>query len=364
VKLVEVCEFKYGDSLREDQRRGGDFPVYGSNGLIGWHDRAITKGPTIIIGRKGSLGEVHYSEKPCWPIDTTYYIDEFKKPTDISWFYYLLRELELTKLNKSAAVPGLNRNDAYEIEISFPPLPEQKRIAAILEKADRLRRLRRYARKLSDSFLQSVFLEMFGDPVRNPKGWKTVRIGDVVSVSQYGTSQRSNNEMIGYPIIGMGNITENGRLDLRSIAYVDLSLGEFHKLRLEKGDVIFNRTNSTELVGKTALWNLNMDAVIASYLVKLRLKEDIMPIYFVGLVNTPSYKQLFQLRCRKAVGQSNISPTLLKEFNIPLPPLSEQKKYESVAVLFDDYNKYIREAERQSEKLFQSLLHRAFRGEL
>jgi len=98
VKLGEVCEFKYGNGLRQDQRRGGDFPVYGSNGLIGWHDCSITEGPTIIIGRKGSLGEVHYSEKPCWPIDTTYYVDDFIKPTDISWFYYLLQELELTKL--------------------------------------------------------------------------------------------------------------------------------------------------------------------------------------------------------------------------------------------------------------------------
>jgi len=279
---------------------------------------------------------------------------------------YYLRSIEhkIASDGKGSTFDAIGKKDLEAILIPKLPIQEQMRIAAILEKADRLRHLRHYARKLSDTFLQSVFLDMFGDPILNPKDWKVVRIGDVISSSQYGTSQRSNNEMIGYPIIGMGNVTENGKLELCSLSYVDLSPAEFDKLKLEKGDVIFNRTNSTKLVGKTALWSIDIDAVIASYLVKIRLTDDILPTYFVGLVNMPSYKQLFQLRCRKAVGQSNISPTLLKEFNIPLPPLVEQKTFQRAASRFEDMQRYYREAESQGEHLFQSLLHRAFRGEM
>ena len=96
VELGEICDFLYGKGLPEAQRRCGANPVYGSNGIIGWHDRAVTKGQTIIVGRKGSIGEVHFSKQPCWPIDTTYYIEVTKKSCDLSWLYYMLIALDLT----------------------------------------------------------------------------------------------------------------------------------------------------------------------------------------------------------------------------------------------------------------------------
>jgi len=363
MKLGDICEFTYGDGLIEENRKGGEYPVFGSNGIVGWHDQPLTTGPTLIIGRKGSIGEVHYSSKPCWPIDTTYFVETTKAPCDLRWLYYTLVKLDLTRLNKSAAVPGLNRDDAYEQEIRYPPLPEQRRLAALLDKADRVRRLRRYALELSETYLQAVFLEMFGDVQSNSKGWDRGTIDEAVAFSQYGTSQRSNSEQKGYPILGMANITYSGSLDLASLAYVELSRKEFNELRLEPGDIIFNRTNSTELVGKTAHWNYVFDAVLASYLVKLKLKSHVLPDYFVALLNTSYYKQLFQKRCKKAVGQSNISPTLLKEFPFLFPPLHLQEKLERIAQRIDRLRAQQREAGRQAEHLFQTLLQRAFRAD-
>lgn len=86
LKLGDICEFAYGDGLPAQQRNGGDVPVYGSNGIVGWHDHPLTNGPTIIIGRKRSIGEVHLSPKSCWPIDTTYYVD-CTKTTTLSVFH-------------------------------------------------------------------------------------------------------------------------------------------------------------------------------------------------------------------------------------------------------------------------------------
>jgi type I restriction enzyme S subunit len=131
-KIGDVFEFTYGKSLPDRVRSGKGFPVYGSNGIVGHHEKPLTQGETIIIGRKGSVGEVHYSSTPCFPIDTTYYIEQFHDMPARFW-YYLLKFSNLGSLNKSTAIPGLNRNDAYDIDIPFPPLNEQKRIADKLD---------------------------------------------------------------------------------------------------------------------------------------------------------------------------------------------------------------------------------------
>ncbi len=102
VALGDVCEFKYGKSLPKSKRAGGNVAVYGSNGVIGQHNKAITDGLTIVVGRKGSFGAVNLSHAPCWPIDTTYYIDRTATNVDLRWLAYQLTALGLTDLNKAA----------------------------------------------------------------------------------------------------------------------------------------------------------------------------------------------------------------------------------------------------------------------
>lgn len=182
IQLGEVCEFVYGDSLKEERRRPGKVPVFGSNGRVGWHDQAITSGPTIVIGRKGSIGEINWSGEPCYPIDTTYFVEKTKQPCNLRWLYYTLLKLDLTRLNKSAAVPGLNREDAYEQRIPWPGLAEQQRIAGQLEQSDSLRRTRRYALELSYTFLPAAFLEFFGSPSSAAKQFPLFELGEEPSL--------------------------------------------------------------------------------------------------------------------------------------------------------------------------------------
>jgi type I restriction enzyme S subunit len=279
---------------------------------------------------------------------------------DWLYWYFLFSRKRLARLAPEGTQKNLNIEIVENITIPLPDLPEQRRIAERLEQADRLRRTRRYALELTDTFLPAAFLELFGDPQTNPKGWDRVIIEDVVDFSQYGTSQKSNSAKQGYPVLGMGNITNGGSVNLSTLAYVDLSKDEFEDLALQRGDIIFNRTNSTELVGKTAYWNLDMDAVLASYLVRLRLRPEILPEFFSALLNTGYFKNLFRDRCKKAVGQSNISPTLLKEFPAYIPPLPLQQKFGALVERVERLRAVQREALRQAEHLFASLLHRAF----
>ncbi|MFC5052014.1 restriction endonuclease subunit S [Rubritalea spongiae] len=120
IKLGDICQFVYGKSLTSKQRNLGNIKVYGSNGEVGNHDLGYTEGATIIIGRKGSIGEVHLSQNSCWPIDTTYYIDRNSTTVDIEWLYFRLIALRLDKLNRASGVPGLNREDAYKQLITEP----------------------------------------------------------------------------------------------------------------------------------------------------------------------------------------------------------------------------------------------------
>lgn len=180
VPLGEAIELAYGKNLPKAKRMGGETPVYGSNGIVGWHNKAIVNEPTVIVGRKGSAGAVQYVDRPSFPIDTTYYV----KPRtgfdfDILYIYYLLQKLDLSRLKTATGVPGLTREDAYKEIIPVPPIEEQHRIVDILKRAGSIRRLRNQAQDTASKLIPALFIEMFGDPATNPKVWDVVTFADV-----------------------------------------------------------------------------------------------------------------------------------------------------------------------------------------
>ena len=132
-RLKTICRLAYGNSLPAARRVPGDTPVYGSNGLVGYHTIPNTDGQCIIIGRKGSFGKVHYSDQSAFAIDTAFFVDQRYTSANIRWLYYLLGWLQLDAFSKDSAVPGLNRNDAYQHIGLLPPPDEQAAIAAHLD---------------------------------------------------------------------------------------------------------------------------------------------------------------------------------------------------------------------------------------
>jgi len=136
VRLGEVITLEYGKGLPETKRIYGEYPVHGSNGIVGFHNKFLVKGPGIIVGRKGSMGAISWCKTHFWPIDTTYFVT-LKTPTiSKEWLYIKLISLDLTRLSLSDIVPGLNRKLVYLLQIPLPPLPEQQRIAEILSQID------------------------------------------------------------------------------------------------------------------------------------------------------------------------------------------------------------------------------------
>ena len=166
--IGEFAPLTYGKSLPVRKRNAlGQVPVFGSNGIVGYHDTALTDGPTIIIGRKGTAGAVHYSPIPCWPIDTTFFFTA--DDADLTKFkYYVLRTLGLDAMNTDSAVPGINRNAVQARELYVPPLPEQRRIAHILgaldDKIELNRRMNTTLEQMARALFKSWFIDF--DPVR------------------------------------------------------------------------------------------------------------------------------------------------------------------------------------------------------
>ena len=133
--LENLVSLEYGSALGAEDRTGRGFPVYGSNGVVGHHEAALVTGPGVIVGRKGSVGVVQWSDEDFWPIDTTYWVNP-KVDLNLRWMYECLRLIGLESMDSSTGVPGLNRNDAYECLVPVPPLKEQRRIARILDDID------------------------------------------------------------------------------------------------------------------------------------------------------------------------------------------------------------------------------------
>lgn len=135
VSLGDVVTLEYGAALPADVRGGDAVPVFGSNGEVGRHRVALAEGPGIIVGRKGSVGALTWSENDFWPIDTTYYVKN-RPGTDLRWIYWVLGTLGLERLDSSTGVPGLNRKDAYERRLLLPSYTAQRKIVEILDRLD------------------------------------------------------------------------------------------------------------------------------------------------------------------------------------------------------------------------------------
>ncbi len=133
-KLKWAMKFSYGETLNSEDRVEGDIPVYGSNGITGYHNLSITSAPCIIIGRKGSFGEVNFSKIKCFPIDTTYYVDETLTKNHLRFLFYFLKSMNLSAYSNDTGVPGLSREDTYTRIVVLPKYSEQEQISNFLDK--------------------------------------------------------------------------------------------------------------------------------------------------------------------------------------------------------------------------------------
>lgn len=370
-KLRDVVEFL--DSQRRPvksaNRNPGSYPYYGANGQQGTIDGFIFDEPLVLLAEDGghffepSRGIAYKITGKTW-VNNHAHVLRPKPDIDIDYLCLVLKHLDVTQHLTGTTRAKLTKAGASRIEVPLPPLLEQKRIARILDTADALRAKRRESLAQLDALLQSTFLELFGDPVRNPKGWKVGVIRDLLISANYGTSKKASSEKGAYPIIRMGNITYSGAWDFQDLKYIDIDKKDLSKHLVHKGQILFNRTNSKELVGKTAVYHREEPMAFAGYLVRGITNESADPEYIGTFMNTPQIKQFLQNKCKNIVGMANINAKEFQAIPIPIPPLFLQQRFAIIVEAIEQQKSRLRAHLAELNTLFASLQSRAFNGEL
>ena len=237
---------------------------------------------------------------------------------------YNLKEME--KRTHGATMKHITKKDFDNVLVPFPPLNKQQEIAATLDKLQSIITHRRIQLEKLDLLVKARFVEMFGEPILNEKGWNMVTIGDIVTEVKYGTSKPAV-EGGKYPYLRMNNLTYDGHLDLTNLKMIDIPDSEIEKCIVHRGDVLFNRTNSIELVGKTCVFDKDEDMVIAGYIIRVRLKSIMLPIVLSYFMNTDALKKKLRNMAKGAVNQANINAQEFKSINIYLPPIELQTQF-------------------------------------
>ena len=349
---------------------------YGGNGVRGYVSRFNREGNFALIGRQGALcGNINIANGQFYATEHAVVVDHYNL-TDVLWGGWFLKALNLNQYATATAQPGLAVSNIIKVLIPLPPLAEQKRIVAEIEEllplVDRYEQAwtklenfnRRFPEDMKKSILQQAIQgklveqrpeegtaqELYAQiqaekqrlikagklkkekplpeitedekPFEIPEGWMWVSVGSVCINIQYGSSQKSAKEGK-VAVLRMGNI-QNGKLVFDKLVYTS-DESEIQKYPLKYNDLLFNRTNSKELVGKTAIYKGEIPAIYAGYLVR------ITPLYIDSdYLNYVMQSQFYWSYCQSvrsdAIGQSNINAEKLKRFVFPLPPLAEQKR--------------------------------------
>lgn len=219
--------------------------------------------------------------------------------------------------------------------------------------------LRRKQLELLDELVRARFVEMFGDPIENQKDWEVVKIRDIVTDVRYGTSKPAV-EGGRYPYLRMNNLTVDGDLDLNDLKYIDIPDNEIEKCVVRKGDILFNRTNSIDLIGKTAVFNLLDDMVIAGYIIRIRLNNQILPDVFSQYMNLEAMKKVLRGMAKGAVNQANINAQELQSIKVYIPNMELQKQYVEFKEEIDKSRSRIQKSLEASQELFDSLMQEYF----
>jgi type I restriction enzyme, S subunit len=292
---------------------------------------------------------------------------------DAKYLYHLLmakKDELLVPLMLGTANVSLKEKDIAGVSIRLPPLGEQHRIMARIEQLAALiheaRTLRVYATEETEALAASRLSNLFINGAQ--QGWESGVLGDYVTEDCYGTSEKTSDDDSGTPILRMGNI-QNGRLHFQALKYLDLSERERKKLLLKPGDIVVNRTNSAELVGKCAVFEAEGEFSFASYLIRLRLdRERAEPRFITAYINSPLGRAYMMSEKKQMTGQANVNAKKLKALPIALPKLDEQRRImselDALEAEVDALKRLQNETAAELDAMLPAILDRAFKGEL
>ncbi|EGK8076273.1 restriction endonuclease subunit S [Campylobacter lari] len=370
--------------ISQKDRIRGIYPYYGASGVVDYIDKYIFDEELVLIGEDGAKWGAF--ENSAFIASGKYWVNNhahiLKPNNEIlinKFLVYFLNYSNLEKYITGATVKKLNQQKLKQIEIPFPPLKEQERIVGILDesfaKIDESIKILEQDLLNLDELMQSALQKAF--PLKDntkenyklPQGWEWKSLGDISNLIQNGFAASKNNEIpSGYVHLRTHNISTDGNLNFDTLIKIKREFIKEKQSFIEKNDILFNNTNSTELVGKTALVTQNYNYAFSNHLTKIKLKNQynskLVVFYFVLLLKNKYFEKI----CHQWIGQSGINIDKLKKIQIPLPPLKEQ---EQIALHLDEFSSHVKNLKqnyqaqiKDLQELKNSLLDKAFKGNL
>ncbi|XWN52306.1 restriction endonuclease subunit S [Anoxybacillus flavithermus] len=329
-KVAEVCEIIMGQSPSSDtynDRKEG-LPFFQGKadfGKLHPTPKTYCSAPLkvanendILMSVRAPVGDVNIANTKCCIGRGLAAIRANNDMINYKYLFYALnyKKNEIESMGTGSTFKAISKKDIESIQIPVFDIENQVKIVKALDKAQELINKRKAQIEALDQLTQSVFLEMFGDPATNPKKWPMGFIKDLALKTQYGTSKKASEDTGKYPILRMNNITYEGHWDLTDLKYVDLDDKEVGKYLVHKGELLFNRTNSKELVGKTAVYRFEKPMAFAGYLVKLIPNEKANAEFISAYLNSKYGKSILFSMAKNIVGMANINAEELKSIKI------------------------------------------------
>jgi type I restriction enzyme S subunit len=380
VKLGDVVESIMGQApLGKECNKKGNGTVFVKAGEFGkefpvikeWTTKPLRyakRGDTLLCVVGATCGKVNKAID-CAIGRSVAAIRPIENKIDESYLFYFISSwsIKLRNMSQGAAQTVINKEMIANLEIPLPPLEEQKRIAAILDKADSIRRKRQQAINLADDFLRSVFLDMFGDPKTNPKAWDVKTLGDVITKGPTnGIYKPATDYGSGNRILRIDGFYD-GVVGLQSkLKRVRISEDEIKKFGLPDRSIVINRVNSIEYLGKCAfIQNIEEKTVFESNMMNFTVDElRLNPRFLVQQLQMSYIKMQIKTCSKDAVNQSSINQTDVKSFEIILPNIELQNEYENICVSYLKSKINLEKSLDVKTDLFNSLSQKAFAGEL
>ncbi|HFQ5064895.1 MULTISPECIES: restriction endonuclease subunit S [Vibrio] len=357
------------------------YVVYGANGKIGFYSEYTHEKPTLMITCRGATcGNLHISE-PCSYINgNAMALDS--QPTDLvslEFLFYALKARGLEDTISGSAQPQITGKGLQEVGVPLPPLAEQKvitvKIDALLAQVEVTKARLESTLETLKQFRQSVLAAAVSGKLT--EGWRDRKefaaakpISSIAKDIRYGTSKKCSPEQIGTPVLRIPNIT-NGKISLDDLKYAKFDEKELAKLSLKSGDLLLIRSNgSVDLVGKNAVISQDDEhCLFAGYLIRVRLDSSLVDSHYVSFcLNSPQLRQVIEVNARSTSGVNNINSKELAALEIPLPQLKEQqeivRRVEKLFAGADATEQQVNQALERVNNLTQSILAKAFRGEL
>lgn len=380
VKLGEIVsnEDSKRVPLKQSDRlnRSGVFPYYGASGIIDYVDDYLFDGNYMLVGEDGAnllarSTPIAFQARGKFWVNNHAHVLSSNGKADLRFLGYYLNKIDLKPFVTGSAQPKLNRSRLDSILVPFPLLTEQKRIAAILDKADAIRRKRQQAIQLADEFLRAVFLDMFGDPVTNPKGWEVKPLEYGIKSISSGWSAKGES----YPC----KIGELGVLKISSVTSGKFKPEENKLVHSEeipegkslifpkKGDLLFSRANTRELVAATCIVPNNADSVfLPDKLWKVETNsKNLVPEFLNYLIWQPRFKERLTSQATGTSGSMlNISKGKFESTEAIFPPLDLQENFKSIYWKLQTTVDYSEESLLKGAEVFESLSQKAFMGQI